>query len=78
MAIAASNSVCNRFNMKDTASSPPTPRAKKIGFPIPTAEAPRATRKKEKKGKSKTHTSNKDTESRESAHQSRISAFISE
>ena len=43
IAIAASSSVCNRFKRYDTAPSPPTPRAKKIGFPIPTAEAPRAT-----------------------------------
>ena len=49
IAIAASNSVCSRFKRYDTESSPPTPRAKKIGFPIPTAEAPRAVRVRESK-----------------------------
>mmetsp|Transcript_24485 Transcript_24485/g.54612 ORF Transcript_24485/g.54612 Transcript_24485/m.54612 type:complete len:206 (-) Transcript_24485:784-1401(-) len=42
IAMAASNSVCSRCKRNDTASSPPTPSAKKTGFPIPTAEAPRA------------------------------------
>ena len=51
IAMADSSSVCNRCRRWDTAPSPPTPSAKKIGFPIPTAEAPRAVCSKELKNR---------------------------